>query len=71
MRKRLFYTEYAYGNLIIKVNRKKQVFEILNKKDQDVDQVNWKFPKRRYIELNKELGIKDCKFSKTTYSKKK
>lgn len=71
VRKRLFYTEYAYGNLIIKVNRKKQVFEILNKKDQDVDQVNWKFPKRRYIELNKELGIKDCKFSKTTYSKKK
>lgn len=31
VKKRLFFTEYAYGNMTIKVNRKKQVFEIVNK----------------------------------------
>ena len=70
VKKRLFFTEYAYGNMIIKVNRKKQVFEIVNKSGCFSDQNDWKFPKRRYIELSKELGIKDCKFSKITYSKK-
>ncbi|AMR46887.1 hypothetical protein FVD40_06235 [Bacillus subtilis] len=70
VKKRLFYTEYAYGNMTIKVNRKKQVFDIVNKSGCFSDQNDWKFPKRRYIELSKELGIKDCKISKITYSKK-
>ncbi|WP_437132724.1 hypothetical protein [Bacillus atrophaeus] len=70
VKKRLLHTQYAYGNMLIKVNRKKQVFEIINKSGDESYDPDWKFPKRRYIELNKELGIKDCKFTKTTYSRK-
>ncbi|KYD05364.1 hypothetical protein [Bacillus atrophaeus] len=70
VKKRLFHTQYAYGNMLIKVNRKKQVFEIINKSGNESYDPDWKFPKRRYIELNKELGIKDCKFTKSTYSRK-
>lgn len=70
VKKRLFCTEYAYGNMIIKVNRKKQVFEIVNKSGCFSDQNDWKFPKSRYIELSKELGIKDCKFAKLHIQRK-
>ncbi|PLR72197.1 hypothetical protein [Bacillus sp. UMB0728] len=55
--------KYSYGNLDITV-RFGKVIEVVNHKDYRERPDDWDFPKKRYIELNKELGITDCKFSK-------
>lgn len=54
---------YSYGNLDITV-RFGKVVEVVNHKDYRERPDDWDFPKKRYIQLNKELGIVDCKFNK-------
>lgn len=59
---------YSYGNLKITV-RHNTIIKVRNIKG---DPEPWNFPKKRYIELNKLLGIRDCKFSsKSNYRNNK
>lgn len=54
---------YKYGNLHL-VTRLGKIVKLVNHKDYKQYSDDWIFPKKRYIQLNKELGIDDCKFSK-------
>ncbi|PLS07799.1 hypothetical protein CUU63_10155 [Bacillus halotolerans] len=54
---------YSYGNLKIIV-RHNTIIKVRNIKG---DPEPWHFPKKRYIELNKLLGIRDCKFSSKSH----
>ena len=54
---------YKYGNLHITV-RFGTIVDIENHKNYKEHPNNWIFPKRRYIELNKQLGIDDCKYTR-------
>jgi len=54
---------YIYGNLKIDV-RWNTIVSIYNHPSNLVP--TWKLNEKDYIELNKRLGIKDCKFKKKT-----
>ncbi|WP_137743398.1 hypothetical protein [Robertmurraya siralis] len=61
--RKLLNVTFKYGNLHI-TTRLGKIIKLVNHKDYKQYSDDWIFPKRRYIELNKELGIEDCKFSK-------
>lgn len=58
---------YHYGNLDITV-RFGKIVDIENNKGQPV---KWSFPRERYQQLNKELGILDCKYKNRLKDKQK
>lgn len=58
---------YIYGNLLIRCKWNK-VIEVNNSPENSIS--TWKLSKKKYIELNKMLGIKDCKFTRSIKSKK-
>ena len=57
--KGFFRTTFKYGNLYI-LTRGDTVVKILNHKGSPA---KWKFPRQRYIEINEQLGITDCKYN--------
>lgn len=57
--KKLLTTTYKYGNLHI-ATRFGRIVSVINHAGKPVD---WTFPQKRYIQLNREYGIKDCKFT--------
>lgn len=61
--KGLFTTTYTYGNMKI-TTRFNKIVKVVNHKGMSL---LWDFPETRYKELNKQLGILDCKFSKVRY----
>ncbi|TCJ01141.1 hypothetical protein [Cytobacillus praedii] len=67
IKRHLLSVTYSYGNLDIRVLFG-TIVSIINHKGEASD---WKFPKRRYIELTKEYQIDDDKFNtKRTYNKR-